>query len=419
MERESDTLEYKEKITDTFLKTVSAFANFKDGKIIFGVSDSLQIAGLPNLTKAALNIENKINDALNPVPEFRILVDETQETITLEVYKGNFAPYLYQGQAYIRKDSASVPVDRSKLMDMVLKDRNLSFDQLPADRSDLSFSTLEKLLKDKIGLDFLGKDTLTTLNLFNKSYGYTKAGLLFSSENDFPGVDIIRFGKDGNEILARRTFENQSVLDIYEKVADFFYLFYSTERIDGIERKTSFRIPEIAFREAVANALVHRDWSISNARIQISMMDDRVEITSPGGLPEDMTETLYFQEFYSVPRNPQIAYVFLRLGYIERFGTGIRRIMESYQKEIIKPSFRITEKTITVSLPVTGQLHTLSSDEQKIYQFLKQNRFSSRKEIEEFCGFSRSKTTGLLNHLISSHILGKTGNSRATQYFIL
>lgn len=419
MERESDTLEYKEKVTDSFLKTVSAYANFRTGKIVFGVTDTLEIKGLRDLTSSALSIENKINNSLNPVPAFNIHIDECNRTVTLEVSKSPFAPYFYQGQAYIRRDSSTVPVDRSLLMDMILKDRNLTFDQLPCKKEDLTFPTLEKLLQKKIGLETLGKDTMTTFDLYDKSYGYTNAGLLFSSENSFPGVDIVRFGTDHNEILARRTLEKQSVLDIYNDACDLFFLFYSSERIEGMERTVSLRIPEVAFREALANALVHRDWSIGNARIQIAMLEDRIEIISPGGFPENMNETLYFQDFYSVPRNPHIAYVFLRLGLIERFGTGVRRILNSYQNEIVKPSFHAAENTISVTLPVVNQLTDLSPDQQKIYLFLMEKKFAGRQAIEDHCGFSRSKTTNLLNQLMAAHIIGRTGNSRSVEYFLL
>lgn len=186
-----------------------------------------------------------------------------------------------------------------------------------------------------------------------------------------------------------------------------------------MERTVSLRIPEVAFREALANALVHRDWSIGNARIQIAMLEDRIEIISPGGFPENMNETLYFQDFYSVPRNPHIAYVFLRLGLIERFGTGVRRILNSYQNEIVKPSFHAAENTISVTLPVVNQLTDLSPDQQKIYLFLMEKKFAGRQAIEDHCGFSRSKTTNLLNQLMAAHIIGRTGNSRSVEYFLL
>ncbi len=336
----------------------------------------------------------------------------------------------------------------------------------------MTFPALEKMLKNKIGLKTLRKDTLITLDLYSLDFGYTNAGLLFSSENAFPGIEIIRFGKSDNEILTRKTFSNQSVLDQYENVCDFFELFYSVEKIEGMERNKVFQIPQTAFREALANALVHRDWSLNNVSVRLFMYEDRVEILSPGGLPkpgslpkgvtEDLylheyysvvrnpqiayvflrlgliekfgtgiarikpgslpkgvTEDLYLHEYYSVVRNPQIAYVFLRLGLIEKFGTGIARIMDAYKSEMIKPAFQITPNTIKVTLPLTGQHDTLDNEQRPIYQYLKVHSYASRLEIEKHCGYSRSKTTNLLNRMMSEHIIGRTGNSRSVQYFIL
>lgn len=289
----------------------------------------------------------------------------------------------------------------------------------------MTFPALEKMLKNKIGLKTLRKDTLITLDLYSLDFGYTNAGLLFSSENAFPGIEIIRFGKSDNEILTRKTFSNQSVLDQYENVCDFFELFYSVEKIEGMERNKVFQIPQTAFREALANALVHRDWSLNNVSVRLFMYEDRVEILSPGGLPKPgslpkgVTEDLYLHEYYSVVRNPQIAYVFLRLGLIEKFGTGIARIMDAYKSEMIKPAFQITPNTIKVTLPLTGQHDTLDNEQRPIYQYLKVHSYASRLEIEKHCGYSRSKTTNLLNRMMSEHIIGRTGNSRSVQYFIL
>ena len=308
---------------------------------------------------------------------------------------------------------------------MLMDDKNLSFDQLSSGRTELTFPALEKMLKNKIGLKTLRKDTLITLDLYSLDFGYTNAGLLFSSENAFPGIEIIRFGKSDNEILTRKTFSNQSVLDQYENVCDFFELFYSVEKIEGMERNKVFQIPQTAFREALANALVHRDWSLNNVSVRLFMYEDRVEILSPGGLPKPgslpkgVTEDLYLHEYYSVVRNPQIAYVFLRLGLIEKFGTGIARIMDAYKSEMIKPAFQITPNTIKVTLPLTGQHDTLDNEQRPIYQYLKVHSYASRLEIEKHCGYSRSKTTNLLNRMMSEHIIGRTGNSRSVQYFIL
>ena len=109
--RESRTLEYKENLSsNTFLKTISAYANYGEGKIIFGINDQGNIIGITDPVNGCLNLENKINDSLSPVPEFRLEIQEN--TIVLTVYEGRYKPYLYKGKAYKRNDSSTVEVDR-------------------------------------------------------------------------------------------------------------------------------------------------------------------------------------------------------------------------------------------------------------------------------------------------------------------
>ena len=112
MERESSILEYKEDITNTFLRTVSAFANYQDGKIIFGVRDDGTVKGIPQAVQKCLDIENKINDSISPQPDYTLKINEKNQTIILTVRKGDNPPYLYKNKAYRRSDSASLEVDR-------------------------------------------------------------------------------------------------------------------------------------------------------------------------------------------------------------------------------------------------------------------------------------------------------------------
>ena len=106
--RESRTLEYKENLSsNTFLKTISAYANYGEGKIIFGINDQGNVIGITDPVNGCLNLENKINDSLSPVPEFRLEIQEN--TIVLTVYEGRYKPYLYKGKAYKRNDSSNIP----------------------------------------------------------------------------------------------------------------------------------------------------------------------------------------------------------------------------------------------------------------------------------------------------------------------
>lgn len=139
---------------------------------------------------------------------------------------------------------------------------------------------------------------------------------------------------------------------------------YRYEKIEGATRNLHERIPEEAFREAVANALVLRLWD-SPANVQISMNDRGVKIVSPGGLPSDLSYDEYVEDRISVLRNPIIANVFLRLNYIEAFGMGVARIRAAYEGSAAKPKFSVTENTICVELPVVTEEVALTDDEIK------------------------------------------------------
>lgn len=118
--KEKKNLEYKETITNTFLKTVSAYANYDGGVIIFGIDDDGNKKGLSNPDSSCLDIENKINDSITPQPEYLLEVNDTDKTITLTVKGGRYKPYLYKSKAYKRNDTATIEVDSLELTRLIL-----------------------------------------------------------------------------------------------------------------------------------------------------------------------------------------------------------------------------------------------------------------------------------------------------------
>ena len=190
--------------------------------------------------------------------------------------------------------------------------------------------------------------------------------------------------------------------------------YYTYEEIIGFERVKKESVPRQAFREAVANALVHRRWDV-NGSIAIRMFPDRIEVTSPGGLPDGMSEEAYLSGGPSIARNPILANLFFRLGYIERFGTGVPRIIDSYADRAASPGFRIDSSCITVILP-TDEAGTLSTEERAILRAVPRGALMTRKEIERAAGTSRDKAIRLINSLVEKGVIGKTGSGRATKY---
>ena len=412
--RESKDLEYKEAVTNTFLKTVSAYANYGTGVILFGVADDGSIKGIDEPEKACLDIENRINDSIDPVPEYLLSINRKTSVITLRVLEGLHKPYLYKSKAYRRNDSATVAADRLELSRLILEGQNLSFEELTSSNQNLSFDILRDKLTTALHIETFSLDTLKTLELYNDETGYNKAGELLADTNDLSGTDIVRFGDSISIILDRAVFESQSILRQYDLSLEMYRKYYQYEQIKGAFRETVSLIPEEAFREAIANALVHRTWDV-NANITVSMFADRIDIVSPGGLPSGISEEEYLRGGISILRNRIIGSVFLRLHMIEKFGTGIRRIYESYKESSIKPIFEVTENSITISLPVIQINNELSTDENKILSLLKGKLLSSSMIAEE-AGFGKSKTVLILKQLVKAGFVRVLGNGRGTKY---
>lgn len=413
--KENNNLEFKEKYANTFLKTVSAYANYGNGEIIFGVDDKGNVKGLTDLKQTSLSIENAINDAIKPVPKFEILVDEKLNTVTLKVFKGLNKPYFYQSKAYKRSFTSTVEVDRFELTRLIMEGQNISYDSLLSEKKDLNFSVLTNKLKDKLQIEHLSQDVLITLGLYVKNEGYTIAGELLSDNNSYRGIDLVRFGSSNNVFLDRAIYEKSSILEEYDLAVEKIKQYYTYEEIQGLNRVKVENIPEEAYREVLANALVHRSWDI-NSQIKVEMYDDRIEIISPGGLPKGLSEEDYLSGNISILRNPIIADVFFRLGLIEKFGTGIQRVLESYSKSLIKPGFVFSENYIKVTLPkIEVDYPEITKDEEVVYRIIENKELSS-SQVSNLADFGKTKTLEILNKLVDQGYAEKTGKARATRY---
>lgn len=413
--RETRNLEFKEVFSDSFLKTVSAYANGTGGRILFGVDDPGSAKGVDDPVSLAMRVENKINDSLDPVPPFSIGINDASGVVTLSVDEGAHKPYLYRSYAYKRSDSSTVKVDRLELTRLILEGQHRNFEDVVARTEGLSFTLLEHWLQNEMGIERLSQDTLKTLELFSEEHGYNIAGELLADCNGMPGIDAVRFGDSVSQLLERMTSEKVSVLKQYQDALDMFRRNYVREEVRGSSRRTVELIPLEAFREAVANALVHRTWDLA-AHVKISMYPDRVEVVSPGGLPSAISEEEYLRGRVSLLRNPILGNVFYRLGIIERFGTGVPRINEVYAESLSKPVFEISEHAISVVLPVVSQDLGLSTAERALLDCLDGGRELSSIQLAESIGLGKTKTVELLNGLKGKGLVVVMGSGRSTRY---
>ena len=189
--RENKSLEIKEDISATFLKTVSAFANYGEGVIMFGIADDGTVVGMKDPLDACLRIENMINDNIDPHPDFTIEIDEKIKVVKLTVEEGVNKPYLYKGKAYKRNDSSTIAVDRFELGRLVLSGSNISYDSTPSKYKDLTFNYLAAKFKSVLKITDINLDIMKTLALYDDKNGYSIAGELFADNNSFKGIDKV------------------------------------------------------------------------------------------------------------------------------------------------------------------------------------------------------------------------------------
>jgi len=423
--KESFKLEFKESVKSNFLKTVSAFANYHDGEILFGIADNGIIVGIENVEQKKLDVENSINDNISPRPKFTLKTKslEGKDIIILKVFKSKMPPYIYQNKAYQRTDTATVPVDRIAFSQLILEGSNTSFDELEANVTNLKFTKLEAELKRLLGISKLTEDVQRTMSLRTNG-NYTNAGMLLADENEYKyGIDIVRFGKTDNIFIDRVEVRGQSLLFQYDKAMEMFDKWYSTyEEVVGFYRVSRVQIPRDAFREALANALIHREYLLK-ANIRIAMREEGIEIISPGGLPSGITKEAYANGQYSQIRNEIIAETFRRLQIIEKYGTGVKRIIEAYLPFKQAPVFdEIDGQAIKVFLPKVTYVDSkeeVNDYEYRVLTFINEKIETTADEILEANGGHPEHLENILMKLHNENKITKSEQLSETTYVSL
>lgn len=372
-----ETTEYDKKLKlevkkpKSWCKSISAFANTLGGFLIFGISDDNQIVGLETPDKDAELISEIIKTRLNPIPEFKISfhTEDGNVLLIVQVSKGEETPYYYSGdgllEAYVRIGNESVKASPIELKRLVLRGRNTTFDSQNSmyKVEDYAFSKLRERYKKWTGNSFDEKD-LVSFGLATEQGYLTNAGALIADESPifYSRVFCTRWNglnKSGGTFDALDDAEYEgSVLSLIENGEAFI-----KRNTKMMWRKTSNsreEMPEYverSYHEALVNAIAHRDYLINGSEVHIDIYDDRLEIYSPGGMPDG--SNIQERDPVTVPstrRNPVLADVFNRLGYMERKGSGFAKILDNYAFQVNytdekKPYFRSDRYQFTVIMP--------------------------------------------------------------------
>ena len=331
----------------SWLKSVSAFANGEGGTLIFGISDDDQIIGLEDAESDAEKISEEIKTKLDPVPVVNLEYKEIdgKRLILLHVYSGQETPYYYIGDkqrlAFVRIGNESVTADRIQLKTLVLKGSGRTYDSLPSNYrfEDMAFSKLRSVHYKRLQRSFDDSE-FVSWGIVDENGNLTNAGALLADESPVRQSRIFCTRWNGldmtsglGEAIDDVELEGCVIGQLQDAVSFVRNNSHKKWWKENDYREELPDYPERAVTEAIANAIIHRDYLQMGSEIHIDMYDDRLEIYSPGGMMDGrLIQQLNPLTVPSKRRNPLLADFFSRLGLMERRGSGMKKIIDSYKR---------------------------------------------------------------------------------------
>lgn len=423
---ESETVELKEIYTPDLKKEIIAFANTNGGTIYVGVQDNGEIVGLDNADFVMQQMSNSLRDSIRPdvsmFTNIELLQEDNKYFVKLTVSQGTKKPYYLSDKGlkptgvYVRSGTTSAPASEDAIRMMIKMTDGDSFESNRSLIQELTFTSLNKEMERR-NLEF-SKVQMKNLGILSSDDIYTNMGLLVSDQcihsvkfAVFQGSDKLVF-KDRKE-LTGSLFDQ--LTDAY-KTIDFYNgtkaTFHDLLRMD--ERD----YPEDAVREALLNAIVHREYSFSGSTI-INLYSDRLEIISLGGLVSGLSlEAAMLGASQS--RNEKLAALFYRMKLIEAYGIGISKIISCYKGLQMQPKFENVEGAFRVVLPNINA-KVLSAEDQKylpIVRLFENKKEITRVDVEEALGAGTTHAINTLKEMQDKELITKVGSGRLTRYVL-
>lgn len=447
---ESKTLEFKAALSsksESYLKTVVAFANTDGGRLIFGIDDkSRQVVGVEkdDVFKIMDAIANAVSDSCAPkiVPDISFETIEDKTVVLVDIAAGFNRPYMLKSGGldkgvYVRVGATSRPADTEQIREMMLGGSNQSWDEQVCRSYALTDRAVKKLCsdinryrteKDGQNAPKTTKETLIGWGVLkqDKTEVLPTNAFALLTDNPFGQAKIqcaVFKGESKSVFLDRKEYEGslcRLLEDAYQYVLRNIRM---GAVIEGLIRQDKFELPPAAIREMICNAICHRSY-MDEGMIQVSVFDDRLEVSSPGALCRGLTlkDALKGR---SKPRNKVIAEVFSRMGIIEKWGTGLQRIVDLAKQEGLKEPvfenndsfFRVilyrgkeeAAQTTDQTIQTTDQ--TVQTTEQKIMNAIAEKPTITRKELAEKTGLSESGVKWQLDKLKKEQKILRAGGT--------
>lgn len=427
---ESETVELKSVYVDSIKKEIVAFANTHGGTIYIGVEDDGEVRGIDHADLVTQQAMNAARDAIKPDVTMFMHIESISENgkliLAVQVQCGAHRPYYLAAKGlrpegvFVRQGTSSVPASDAAIRQMIKETDGDNYEDMRSLEQELTFgkATAEFTRRN---LDF-GEAQMKTLGLIDSDGLYSNLALLLSDQCPHIIKAATFAGKDQANFQDRREFTG-SLLQQLEDAYSYLDLRNRTSAtFEGLLRIDHKDYPDTAIREALLNAIVHRDYAVSASTL-LSVYADRMELISIGGLAggisyDDMMLGI------SYCRNKKLANIFYRLGLIEAYGTGMKKIMSSYTGCAVKPEVQVTSGAFKFVLPNQNTAtpieinpnSVLDEREKTVFAVLSDHKLHPRAEIEKALGVSTSTVNRLLRKMAAAGKVKVTGTTKNALY---
>ena len=430
MKSEDNNIEYKSTLTNKLKREIVAFLNTDGGKIYLGVDDETRKT-LPVSDKEKHEWEETLNhwytNAFYPTPFSLIEIDINHEPFLIKVKEGRHKPYsiaqngLDSSGVYIRYGSSSVKATNEQVKRMIQQNSgNDEFDSEESKRQNLTFVKLKDRARQK-----KSKFSPKALRMLNNSHLYNNAALLVSDQNPYVVKAAVYQGTTVMEFRDKQEFTGALNVQI-DDLLNYISLNNRTKVwfTGAPQREERKDYPDEAIREAVVNAFAHRDYLL-HSFIKVQFFDNRMEILSPGGIPDGLT-LAEIKDGMTAVRNPQLVHILDKMNYIENYGTAIDRMIKAYEGTGAQPEFKVTPHMFKVTFPNLNyqskrkikpeKVEATLSDADRIILLLKEKGAISKAEIQKVLNLSDYSSRKLLLELRKEDKVEKLGGSFNTKY---
>lgn len=402
MNSENERIEYKREYVDDIAKEVIAFANTDGGEIYVGVNDDGTPAPLANTDDTYTRITNCVRDSVAPDVTMFTKYSLNDGVIKVDISEGSSKPYYLKSKGlkpsgvYIRQGASSVQASPEQIRQMIkLSDRD-SFEELRSLEQELTFTSAAAAF-EKHNISF-SEEKYKSLGIVNINDGlFTNLGLIVSDQCSHTIKAAVFADDDNTGFIDHREFGG-SVFSQIESAFEYIMLNNKTKSVfSGIDRIDKTDYPEEAIREALLNAVVHRDYGFSGSII-VNINSKCIDIISIGGLVPGLAEEDIMNGI-SQPRNRNLAEMFHRLKYIESYGTGIRKILSLYSDSSVNPTIIVTPNSFRISLPNRNSGTVVKAAVPKQYQavidYLNEHDSMTEEELQELLNIKRTRAYNL------------------------